>query len=169
MQSLALVVHVLLAIGVIGLVLIQHGKGADAGAAFGSGASATVFGSRGSASFLTRATTVLAGLFFLTSLSLFYIAAHRDRGVSSVTDAPSVVDEVPAAPASEGDLPGGVDAEEALPAAPRSDAGTPEADAAGSEAAESGTPAADDLPAPPQEGPAGDEAPAAGDLPPPAD
>ena len=64
MQSFALVIHVALAIGVTGLVLIQHGKGADAGAAFGSGASATVFGARGSASFLTRMTTVLASLFF---------------------------------------------------------------------------------------------------------
>jgi len=107
MQSLALVIHVVLAIGVIGLVLIQHGKGADAGAAFGSGASATVFGARGSASFLTRMTTALAALFFLTSLTLFYLAANRDSGTRSVTDI-----ELPAetreAPAS-GDLPGGVD------------------------------------------------------------
>ena len=86
MQALALVVHVALAIGVIGLVLIQHGKGADAGAAFGSGASSTVFGSRGSASFLTRVTTGLAAAFFGTSLLLFYMAAHRDGGISSVTD-----------------------------------------------------------------------------------
>lgn len=113
MQSIALVIHVLLAIGVIGLVLIQHGKGADAGAAFGSGASATVFGARGSASFLTRATTVLAGLFFVTSLVLFYLAAHRDRTVRSVTDSPSVVEE--AAPVPE-DLPGGVEGD--LPPAP---------------------------------------------------
>ena len=114
MQSIALVIHVLLAIGVIGLVLIQHGKGADAGAAFGSGASATVFGARGSASFLTRATTVLAGLFFVTSLVLFYLAAHRERTVRSVTDSPSVVEE--AAPATSGDLPGGVDSETLEPA-----------------------------------------------------
>ena len=114
MQSIALVIHVLLAIGVIGLVLIQHGKGADAGAAFGSGASATVFGARGSASFLTRATTVLAGLFFVTSLVLFYLAAHRERTVRSVTDSPSVVEE--AAPATSGDLPGGVDGETLEPA-----------------------------------------------------
>ena len=86
MQALALVIHVALAIGVIGLVLIQHGKGADAGAAFGSGASSTVFGARGSASFLTRVTTGLAAAFFVTSLFLFYLAAHRDGGISSVTD-----------------------------------------------------------------------------------
>jgi preprotein translocase subunit SecG len=116
MQQIALVIHVALAIGVIGLVLIQHGKGADAGAAFGSGASATVFGSRGSASFLTRLTTILAGLFFLTSMTLFYLAAQRDGGLGSVTD--GIVTEQVAPPAS--DLPGGVPestAVEELPAA----------------------------------------------------
>lgn len=87
MQSLTLVVHVALAIGVIGLVLIQQGKGADAGAAFGSGASSTVFGASGAASFMTRLTTLLAFLFFVTSLILFYLAAHRDRGDNSVLDA----------------------------------------------------------------------------------
>lgn len=102
MQSLALVVHVALAIAVIGLVLVQHGKGAEAGAAFGSGASSTVFGARGSASFLTRVTTVLAALFFLTSLTLFYIAAHREGGISSVTDLPGLQES---APAVESDLP----------------------------------------------------------------
>ena len=106
MQSLALVIHVVLAVGVIGLVLIQHGKGADAGAAFGSGASATVFGARGSASFLTRATTALAALFFVTSLILFYLAANREGSVRSVTDTPGLIE--PAAPASSTDLPGGV-------------------------------------------------------------
>ncbi|MEE9319045.1 MAG: preprotein translocase subunit SecG [Granulosicoccus sp.] len=111
MQSLALVIHVVLAIGVIGLVLIQHGKGADAGAAFGSGASATVFGARGSASFLTRMTTALAALFFLTSLTLFYLAANRDRDTRSVTDVelPLEAEEAPAS----GDLPGGIGDESA--------------------------------------------------------
>ena len=111
MQSLALIVHVALAIGVIGLVLIQHGKGADAGAAFGSGASSTVFGARGSASFLTRLTTILAAAFFATSLLLFYIAANRDRGASSVTDnLPAAIREEVDAPApaptqGESDMP----------------------------------------------------------------
>ena len=103
MQSIALVVHVALAIAVIGLVLIQHGKGAEAGAAFGSGASSTVFGARGSASFLTRITTVLAFLFFCTSMTLFYLAAHREGGIVSVTDLPSLQDS--ALPAAESDLP----------------------------------------------------------------
>ena len=154
MQSIALVIHVLLAIGVIGLVLIQHGKGADAGAAFGSGASATVFGARGSASFLTRATTILAGLFFLTSLALFYLAAHRDRTVRSVTDDPSVVEEAAPAPPPAGDLPGGVEADEAAPAPTDVPAGdAPVGGTTDGEPAQS-------VPAPP---------PAEGDLPPPAD
>jgi len=126
MQSIALVIHVLLAVGVIGLVLIQHGKGADAGAAFGSGASATVFGARGAGSFLTRMTTLGAVLFFATSLFLFWLAAHRDGAPSSVTDVPGLVDDAPApvVPSDDGDLPGAiapapvVDEVVELPAAP---------------------------------------------------
>jgi len=89
MQTIALVVHVFLAIAVIGLVLIQHGKGAEAGAAFGSGASATVFGSRGSGSFLTRMTTLFALAFFCTSMLLFFLASQRNstsRSIGSVVD-----------------------------------------------------------------------------------
>ena len=84
MQTIFLVVHVLLAIGIIALVLLQHGKGADAGAAFGSGASSTVFGARGSGSFLTRTTAVLAALFFATSLSLAYLAGHSGQQESTL-------------------------------------------------------------------------------------
>lgn len=89
LQTIALVIHVFLAIGVIGLVLIQHGKGAEAGAAFGSGASATVFGSRGSGSFLTRMTTLFALAFFCTSMVLFFLASQRsasNAGIGSVVD-----------------------------------------------------------------------------------
>jgi preprotein translocase subunit SecG len=75
MQALFLVLHVLVGIGLITLILLQHGKGADAGAAFGSGASATVFGARGSATFLTKATAVLALLFFSNSFFLNYLSA----------------------------------------------------------------------------------------------
>lgn len=71
------VVHVLAALALIGLVLIQHGKGADAGASFGAGASNTVFGSAGSANFLTRATAVCAVIFFLTSLGLAWLARQQ--------------------------------------------------------------------------------------------
>ncbi len=86
MQTILLLVHVLAALGMIGLILMQHGKGADAGAAFGSGASATVFGSQGSASFVTRLTAGLATLFFITSLSLAYFAGQTDEAATSVVD-----------------------------------------------------------------------------------
>jgi preprotein translocase subunit SecG len=82
--SIILLVHVLSALGVIGLVLIQHGKGADMGAAFGSGASGSLFGATGSANFLSRTTAVLALVFFLTSLSLAYVAANRPKTSGSV-------------------------------------------------------------------------------------
>ncbi len=101
MESIVLVVHVMLAVTVIGLVLIQHGKGADAGAAFGSGASATVFGARGSGSFLTRLTTGAVTLFFATSLTLFYLAAQRPSEIGSITDSLPVSEEsvvIPAEP-----------------------------------------------------------------------
>lgn len=85
LNAILLVVQVLLSISLITLVLLQHGKGADAGAAFGSGASATVFGARGSGNFLTKATAILAMLFFLTCLGLAYLASHRE-GPTSIVD-----------------------------------------------------------------------------------
>lgn len=85
MQTFLLTLHVFLAAGMIGLILIQHGKGADAGAAFGGGGggAASVFGSGGSSSFLGRATAVLALLFFTTSLSLAYLSAQvpKEKGM----------------------------------------------------------------------------------------
>ncbi|HEB56825.1 MAG TPA: preprotein translocase subunit SecG [Gammaproteobacteria bacterium] len=84
LYNIILVIHVLIATGLIALVLLQQGKGADAGAAFGSGASGTVFGSQGSASFLTRTTAVLATLFFVTSLTLFTLAANLSKPESVV-------------------------------------------------------------------------------------
>ncbi|MEW6648455.1 MAG: preprotein translocase subunit SecG [Pseudomonadota bacterium] len=99
MQTLIVIVHVLAALGVIGLVLLQQGKGADAGAAFGSGASATVFGARGSGSFLTRSTAILATVFFLTSLSLAYFSG-RSAVPASVTEIVA-----PAAPAADAPAP----------------------------------------------------------------
>ena len=102
MQAFLLVIEVLLSISLIALILIQHGKGADAGAAFGSGASSTVFGARGSASFLSRATAILATLFFAVSLALA-ILAHREHEQKSLlekyADQPAVVTEAkPAVP-----------------------------------------------------------------------
>ena len=96
METILLIVHVLLSITVIGLVLVQHGKGAEAGAAFGSGASATVFGARGSGSFLTRLTTIIVTLFFVSSIGLFILASQRPSGnigsiIDSVTSEKSVV------------------------------------------------------------------------------
>lgn len=96
MQTAILVIHILAALSVIVLVLMQQGKGADVGAAFGSGASQTIFGSRGSANFLTRATAVLATLFFITSLSLTYISGHNREQPSVIKTAPPGQTDVPA-------------------------------------------------------------------------
>ncbi len=82
MQTALLAAHVIITIALIGLILIQRGKGADVGAAFGSGASQTVFGSQGSASFLTRTTATLATLFFLTSLTLAYFSTQGTERAS---------------------------------------------------------------------------------------
>ena len=97
LHNIILVVHVLVAAGVIGLVLIQQGKGADAGAAFGGGASSTVFGSQGSSSFLTRATGVLATIFFITSLTLAYISTQKIQPTSIVDTVIEKKIDVPAA------------------------------------------------------------------------
>ncbi|MBE2295216.1 MAG: preprotein translocase subunit SecG [Phycisphaerales bacterium] len=83
-NTLVLVAHVAVAIALIALVLLQQGKGADAGAAFGSGSSATMFGARGSASFLSRTTSVLATVFFLTSLTLAYFATQSSAPSSVI-------------------------------------------------------------------------------------
>jgi preprotein translocase subunit SecG len=79
-ETLVWFVHVVTAVILIGLVLIQHGKGADMGAAFGTGSAGSLFGSSGSANFLSRSTAVAASVFFLTSLSLTYIYAHPAQG-----------------------------------------------------------------------------------------
>ncbi len=115
MQTILVAVHLILAIGLIGLVLIQHGKGADAGAAFGSGASSTVFGSQGSGSFLTRATAVLATLFFVTSLALAYFAMQGAEQPSLMggdvvpitQEVPVPVSEVPVTPEMPAESAGG--------------------------------------------------------------
>jgi preprotein translocase subunit SecG len=101
MHTILLVIHFLVAAALIGLILLQRGKGAEAGAAFGSGASSTVFGSRGSASFLSRATAVLAALFFITSLSLAFTVSEK-KEAKSVTDlaAPPPSSTAPAVPAT---------------------------------------------------------------------
>jgi len=85
-QRAVLIGHTLIALLIIVLVLLQRGKGADAGAAFGAGASGTVFGSRGSGSFFSRATAVCAAAFFVTSLSLAYLSSQDSAAPSSVID-----------------------------------------------------------------------------------
>ncbi|MDR2678061.1 MAG: preprotein translocase subunit SecG [Zoogloeaceae bacterium] len=93
--SLALAVHIMVALGIIGLVLMQHGKGADMGAAFGSGVSGSLFGASGSANFLSRSTAALATIFFITSLALGYAASHGPKSAGSVMEG-----VVPSAPSS---------------------------------------------------------------------
>jgi preprotein translocase subunit SecG len=87
MEKIVLVIHVLAALGVIGLVLVQHGKGADMGASFGGGASGSLFGVSGSSNFLSRATAICVVVFFSTSLTLAYLAGHKQDGGGSVVKA----------------------------------------------------------------------------------
>ncbi len=115
MQTILVVFHIFLAIGLVGLILIQHGKGADMGAAFGSGASGTVFGAKGSASFLTRLTAGLATLFFVTSMVMAYFAAQRDDGKVILDDTQPPAAEVQVQPQTDlPPMPAGSD----VPAAP---------------------------------------------------
>ncbi|HEY6896315.1 MAG TPA: preprotein translocase subunit SecG [Rhodocyclaceae bacterium] len=95
LYSLVLAVHLIVGLSVIGLVLLQHGKGADMGAAFGGGASGSLFGASGSANFLSRTTGVLAAIFFVTSLSLAHLATTAPKAAGSVMD---TVKTVPAEP-----------------------------------------------------------------------
>jgi len=100
-ETLVWVVHVLTAVVLIGLVLMQHGKGADMGAAFGTGSAGSLFGSSGSANFLSRSTAVAATLFFITSLSLTYIYSHpaQQQGVMDKVN-PITTQTAPVAPAA---------------------------------------------------------------------
>lgn len=102
-QKAVLIGHTLVALLIIVLVLLQRGKGADAGAAFGAGASGTVFGARGSGSFFSRATAVCATLFFATSLTLAYLSSQNSAAPSSVIDDVAEVEE--AVDAVESDMP----------------------------------------------------------------
>lgn len=88
METLVWAAHVLLAIVLIILVLLQHGKGADMGAAFGSGSAGSLFGASGSANFLSRATSAVAAMFFATSMSLTYLSANqtKDTSIMSIMD-----------------------------------------------------------------------------------
>ncbi len=98
METLVLIVHVLAAASVIGLVLLQHGKGADMGAAFGSGTSGSLCGVSGSANFLSRATAIAVAIFFVTSIVLAYMAGHKAELNSVVKSAPVETKTQPLAP-----------------------------------------------------------------------
>ena len=90
-EQVVLIIHVLMAIGIVGLILIQQGKGADAGASFGGGASQTVFGVQGSGNALTRWTSIIAAIFFVTSLALAYFAKQKSQITDEmIIDVPSV-------------------------------------------------------------------------------
>lgn len=116
MQTVLLIILVLDALALVGVILIQQGKGADAGAAFGSGASATVFGAQGSASFLTRTTAILATIFFICSLGLAILSGQNQvrESVTEVVETTQAVpaepdatsaDDVPVVPAAPADVP----------------------------------------------------------------
>ncbi len=143
MHTILVVVQVLVAVSLIGLILVQHGKGADAGAAFGSGASGTVFGARGAANFLTRLTAILATAFFIASLTLAYLVSDRSPKSTSVIDtmggSSMVTDEVEEPVVDESTSS---EATEVAPPAQDSAAQAPqgEAEAAGAESPEASSP-----------------------------
>ena len=124
--SLVLVAQVLSAIGVIVLVLLQHGKGADMGAAFGSGASGSLFGASGSANFLSRITGALATVFFVSTLALSFLASRKpevpksimEQPASTVPAAPTGVPSLPGAPGAPATGAGGAAGASTVPAAP---------------------------------------------------
>lgn len=126
-QTVMLIVHTLIALAIVALVLLQRGKGADAGAAFGAGASGTVFGARGSASFFSRSTAVLATAFFISSLTLAYMSSQRATTPESLLEnAPAVETEAETLPAADEGLP----AVESVPAeSPEAEAELPTLDA----------------------------------------
>lgn len=110
METIVIVANLLFALSVVGLVLIQHGKGADAGAAFGSGASATVFGAQGSSNFLSRTTAILAAGWFATTLVLAGYAieaSQQDESIMSDEAAPTAIDSsiIPKAPEIYSEVP----------------------------------------------------------------
>lgn len=118
-ETVVIVVHLMVAIGLVGLVLIQQGKGAETGASFGSGASGTVFGSQGSATFLSRLTAILATVFFVTSLGLAYYASHHSDEIRDAGLPEPALQTAPVAPAASEDVP--VLEEELTPQAPAAD------------------------------------------------
>ena len=105
LHSAVVIFHLLIAAAIVALVLLQRGKGADAGAGFGAGASGTVFGARGSASFLSRTTATLAVLFIATSLTLAYLGGRAPEAPKSVIERVGVPETAPVAPSGTPELP----------------------------------------------------------------
>ncbi|MCY1263252.1 preprotein translocase, SecG subunit [compost metagenome] len=120
LETVVIVVHLVMALGLVALVLLQHGKGADAGASFGAGASATVFGSQGSATFLSRFTAILAAVFFITSLGLAYFAKEKADMIRNVgLPDPAVIEQRQEQAPAASDVP--VPQEQQKPAASEGD------------------------------------------------
>ena len=117
MYQVLIVFHVLVALSIIGLVLLQQGRGADAGAGFGGGASNTVFGARGTASFLSRTTAIMAALFFSTSIFLAYLGARQDNKKADILDVPAAEHAKPDIP-QLGNQPASAPAKSDLPEQP---------------------------------------------------
>jgi len=117
-KTLLVIVQVLSALGVIGLVLLQHGKGADVGAAFGSGASGSLFGASGSANFLSRTTAVLAGLFFACTLGLTLLGNYKPQASLGVMGA-AQQSQSASAPAAAASATAGASSASAAPAVPK--------------------------------------------------
>ena len=131
LHSAVVIFHLLIAAAIVALVLLQRGKGADAGAGFGAGASGTVFGARGSASFLSRTTATLAALFIVTSLTLAYLGGRAPEAPKSVIDRVGVPqDAAPALPESAPVAPSATTNEPAVetPTPPASEATPPSAE-----------------------------------------
>ena len=103
--NIILTVQMLTALGMIGLILVQHGKGADMGAAFGSGSAGSLFGASGSANFLSRTTAVLASVFFVATLALAYFGNQRPASSGSVLETPAAAAPAATAPAADAAVP----------------------------------------------------------------
>ena len=105
MEQLVLIIHVLIAISIVGLILLQQGKGADMGASFGSGGSQTVFGSQGSGNLLTRATAILATTFFITSFGMAIFARDKAQSIGDVDIPVPAIEQQAASPELDSELP----------------------------------------------------------------
>ncbi|MDQ3261143.1 MAG: preprotein translocase subunit SecG [Pseudomonadota bacterium] len=133
METFVWIIHTLAALSVVGLVLLQHGKGADMGAAFGSGSAGSLFGASGASNFLSKTTGVLAAIFFISSLGLTYLSGHRQIG-GVMQSAPAAAPPAPAATEKKVDVPATTAAPATKPASATPTPATTEPAAADSKA-----------------------------------